>query len=38
METVIIGLFCYGAVVMIIVAMIFIVAVRIIIKGIRHDD
>ena len=38
MSTVIISLFCFGAVVMVIVAMIFIVAARIIVKGMRHDD
>ncbi len=38
MSTLIIGLLCFGAVVMVIVAMIFIATARIIVKGMRHDD
>lgn len=38
METVIIGLFCYGAVVVVIATMIIIAVARFILKGFRNDD
>ena len=38
MSGLLIGLFCFGAVVMVIVAMIFLVAARMIVKGFRNDD
>lgn len=38
MSGLLIGLLCFGAVVMVIVAMIFIVAARMIVKGFRNDD
>lgn len=38
MDSILLGLLCFGAVVMVIVAMIFIATARIIVKGMRHDD
>ena len=38
MSTVIISLFCFGAVVVIIAAMIIIAVARFILKGFRNDD
>ena len=38
MNTVIIGLFCFGAVVVVIATMIIIVVARFILRGFRNDD
>jgi hypothetical protein len=38
MSTVIISLFCFGAVVMVIATMIMIAVARFILKGFRNDD
>ena len=38
MDTVLIGLLCFGAVVTVIAAMILIVVARFVIRGFRNDD
>ena len=38
MSTLIIGLLCFGAVVVVIATMIFIVVARFILRGFRNDD